>query len=446
QEASQLVTTMETMNYTEPGLPPPPPADAPVAHNITTRQEASQLVTTMETMNYTEPGLPPPPPVDAPVAHNATTRHEASQLVTTMETMNYTEPGCIPSGKNGPFDFAPTTKYRDSDKLPQWIKERQCGGIADRLKSIPFFIAAGARYKRIFLIRWSRPTKLEEFLLPNEINWSVPDWLPDKVDNFKKHPQAKWISGAKVMFNGLQKYERIMVLEGMVQDFYGGSRYYKRLDIDMDDAQAYDEEKENQLGDSSGWYDYEIILRDLFFSIFQLAPPIAKLVQQHLDSANLVRGEFAAAQYRAFHHVADNKTKVTDATLQKSTRNALNCASQIQPGVPIFFASDSQVAVNTARFINDKHPDRHIVTFDGDQEALHLDKMNTWTSGNVSDFYSAFVDLLVMAEAKCISIGRGGYTRFANSLSIDPTCVIRHDSERRKTISICDWHSGNTTV
>jgi hypothetical protein len=104
------------------------------------------------------------------------------------------------------------------------LVEKNCGGVADRLKSLPFFIAAAASSKRIFLIRWERPTKLEEFLLPNEINWSVPDWMYGKVNSFKDSPDAYYIPRTKRIVMGIKKYKDVIILEGSIQDYYGGSR------------------------------------------------------------------------------------------------------------------------------------------------------------------------------------------------------------------------------
>jgi len=77
---------------------------------------------------------------------------------------------------------------------------------------------------------------------------------------------------------------------------------------------------------------------------------------------------------------------------------------------------------------------------------LHLDKKVQWKSGNVSDFYPTFVDLLIMAEAKCMSHGVGGFGRFANMLSVDPRCVISHDSTRQNRISYCKWYNKGDIV
>jgi hypothetical protein len=172
--------------------------------------------------------------------------------------------------------------------------------------------------------------------------------------------------------------------------------------------------------------------------LFELSPPIAKLVHDKLKSANLVPGKFSTCQYRAFYGVENKKLVVDEDVLTQKSRNALNCASSIQPGDPIFFASDSQVAVRFARKMSET-TDRKIVVFDEAKEALHLDKRYQWTSGNVSDFYPTFVDLFIMAEAKCMSHGVGGFGRFANLLSIAPDCVIRHDNEKANKRESCEW-------
>ena len=184
--------------------------------------------------------------------------------------------------------------------------------------------------------------------------------------------------------------------------------------------------------------DYEFVFRDLFYSVFEPSPPVAKLVKEKMISVNLVPGKFSTSQYRAFYAIEHKKDMKQELELIQKSRNALNCASKLQPGDPIFFASDSQIAVKFAQNMS-KTTGRKILTFDGENEALHLDKKYQWKSGNVSDFYPTFVDLLIMAEAKCMSHGVGGYGRFANLLSIDVSCVIRHDNENPRRAAICSW-------
>jgi len=319
----------------------------------------------------------------------------------------------------------------------------KCGGLADRLKALPFLIAAAAYSNRIFLIRWERPTKLEEFLIPNEINWSMPDWFYEETNSFQS--DSTFIPAAKMMIKAVKRHQRVVVIETLIQDFYGGSRFYEKLDCQLDDNKEFDHELAKKLSDMHGWSSYELISRDLFNTLFLPSPPVAKIVKEKMKSSNLIPGEYSASQYRAFYAIENRKYKRDEVELISKTKNAINCASQTLPGAPVFFTSDSHTSVIYARKYAEEF-NRQIAVFDDGKEALHLDKKVQWKSGNVSDFYPTFVDLLIMAEAKCMSHGVGGFGRFANILSIDPRCVISHDSSRVKKIRNCKWYNKGDIV
>lgn len=366
-----------------------------------------------------------------------------------------------------------SSKYKNSNTLPQWMKEyfdwhrkqtrrlnecnyekykfiflrcsngdRKCGGVADRLKTLPFVIAAAAKSKRIFMIRWERPTKLEEFLVPNEINWSVPQFLYNKTDSFK---DTKFIPTARKVVPSIKRYRKKLVIEILMQDYYGGSRYYEELDCELDNKKQFDAELAAKLQDFLGWSSYELIYRDLFKTLFRPSPPIKRLVNDKMRSANLKPGEYSTSQYRAFYAVENQKHTRNEVDMISKTKNSINCASKIYPGAPVFFASDSHVAMIYARKYAEAF-NRDVVTFDDEKEALHLDKKEQWKSGNVSDFYPTFVDLLIMAEARCMSHGVGGFGVFANILSKDPSCVIRHESSRKKRFNKCRYHNKGDVV
>ena len=59
----------------------------------------------------------------------------------------------------------------------------KCGGTSDRLKPTPTILRLAQMTNRFLLIHWSRPSKLEEFLLPPKggIDWRVPDWLGTSI-------------------------------------------------------------------------------------------------------------------------------------------------------------------------------------------------------------------------------------------------------------------------
>jgi hypothetical protein len=77
----------------------------------------------------------------------------------------------------------------DSWESERWMimqcldHDRKCGGTADRLKPIPWALRVAYQTNRILLIRWTRPVKLEEFLVPPKggMDWRVPEWMADIV-------------------------------------------------------------------------------------------------------------------------------------------------------------------------------------------------------------------------------------------------------------------------
>ena len=60
----------------------------------------------------------------------------------------------------------------------------KCGGTSDRLKPLPSLIRIAASTNRFLMIHWTRPSRLEEFLLPPKggVDWRVPDWLRKSSD------------------------------------------------------------------------------------------------------------------------------------------------------------------------------------------------------------------------------------------------------------------------
>ncbi|KAL3904059.1 MAG: hypothetical protein SGARI_005100, partial [Bacillariaceae sp.] len=360
-------------------------------------------------------------------------------------------------------------RYRRSNTLPEWMKdyfdwhreimiglnetnvqnnkyiilrctknERKCGGVADRLKSLPFFIAAAARSKRVFMIRWDRPKKLEEFLLPNEVNWSVPDWMIDKIDN-KEISSHMRPHGSNVI--KIYKREKSTVLESLLQDFYGGSALYYRVQAELNDDSNNNstglDPNEVAKGNYAGWNSYETIFHDLFRSLFKPSLPIARLVQEKMESANLTAGNYVSCHHRAFYAIEDKKHKRKSRHLQKKALNAVNCASNIMPGATVYFASDSQQSIDAVRHLA-KNRHRPIVTIHEDtEEALHLDKADEWESRHPSEYYPTFVDLLLMANGRCTAYGEGGFGRFASLLSYNASCIVKHNVKHET--DQCRW-------
>ena len=148
----------------------------------------------------------------------------------------------------------------------------------------------------------------------------------------------------------------------------------------------------------------------MFRSLFKPSPPVAKLIDEKMESTGLEAGEYTIAHYRAFYDIEREKEKRPKAQLRRAAITAVNCASVLRPSGPIYFASDSKVAVDTVRNYGIKN-NRSIVTFDNPEDGLHIDRTDDWESRPASDFYSVFVDLYLMANGRCVAYGQVKYRR-----------------------------------
>lgn len=299
-------------------------------------------------------------------------------------------------------------------------EDKKCGGLADRLKPLPYLILVAAREKRLFMIRWNTPARLEEFLLPNKMDWSVPDWMERKFQNNETFTRVrKYNAGKWAKFK--RKDKKARVVEGKIQDILGGAEYYEK---------AVDDPNET----------YDSVYHDLFSTLFKPSPPIEEMVMAKMQTDHLTPGEYSVAHYRAFYGIEDEKQTRAASTLESLAINAVNCASVFRPGGPVYFASDSKIAVDAVKKYGETK-NRSISVLEGD-EPLHIDKYGPENPRSPSDFYSVFVDLLLMANGRCVTYGQGGFGRFALLLSQNATCFGRH-IYKLKTQK-CRWVAADT--
>ena len=138
--------------------------------------------------------------------------------------------------------------------------DTRCGGTADRLRPVPAFLRIAYETNRIFLIRWSRPCQLEEFLEPNYVDWSVPSWFEPTIDNPMRYANAG-DSGKKIMsLSRSPTNPRMRIVEGRLQKEDGGYSILRKL------------VGEDNLADA----DYNAFYHDMFRMLFRPSPPVAK--------------------------------------------------------------------------------------------------------------------------------------------------------------------------
>jgi hypothetical protein len=193
-----------------------------------------------------------------------------------------------------------------------------------------------------------------------------------------------------------------------IQDQHGGSEIYNALE-----------------GDRA----YRKVYRSLFHLLFAPSPPVAASLRKEMKDAGLVSGSYAAAHLRT----AYGNHPLKGRKIRRASVNAIDCASQLRPGGPIYFASDSRDATKDVERWR-KQQGKPIVTIVPETEALHLDKA---TSQRPSDYYNIFVDLYLLANADCISHGQGGFGRFGVLLSRNASCLFKYFAEGQYVK--CDW-------
>lgn len=340
-----------------------------------------------------------------------------------------------------------------------------CGGLVDRLGQLPWDVYLAARTNRILLLHWARPTPLEDYLVPNLVNFTVPipNWFPPdpttnqpywihrksmkpiraKPDLFQghdgSHPTEKildeqletLIEKAK---NSNEKIFRFQFLGHVFED------YLQKL------IQQHFPSKDNKIPidvHNSATYG------KLFHIFFQPSPPLNVQLQQVEQDLGIETREFDAVHCRIRHPKSfHSESKIaaemipfldshgfnwTNEELRGFAINhalkALSCHSTSKEQNPIYFFSDT---LDLAKFVVDKgnftsnmsklERDARssfdgmniVVRNDSSEKNRHIDREKF---GDPPSYFGTFIDLYIAMKAKCITYGIGNFAFFASKLS-----------------------------
>lgn len=329
-----------------------------------------------------------------------------------------------------------TEDWRESERwlISQCLMsqdKRKCGGTADRLKPIPTLLRTAYENKRVFLIRWTRPAPLEEFLLPpaGGFDWRIPPALDEFIEDKRK---GKRLATKRLILeyaaNGLSLV-RARYQTGTPD------KSYNELVFDTNSTELGTRDNQEQFG-------FEPLFSRVWSVLFTPSPPIQEILQSRLSSLGLVPNEYVASHLRALYAVDDRPLD----EIHTFTENALACATNIYPGVPIFFASDAAQALEHAQHFNGKQVQDDanqtiklkVVTAADDKKAStsgetpnndnstlnhpwHLDSY----IGPVENFYDTFVDLYMLAMAGCVTYGKGGYGHWGMLIGGHTQCQLK---------------------
>jgi hypothetical protein len=337
--------------------------------------------------------------------------------------------------------------------------EKGCGGTADRLKAVPLVFKLAAKFQRIVFYAWEKPYPLESFLVPVTINWTLPEWLDTIFQqwqvctpNLDFHLQTLWSIQSAEQSN--QTVIRVITAFGVD----GGEKLYNHPELVL----FANEPK------------YQDAYHPIWSALFRPSPAVQKVIQAEMQRLQLTPNQYNALHIRSQY--------LLDETQSDVVVNATKCALHHFTGLPWFIATDSLVATQRALDVasnihrltlnsiptnnsNTKGPSRDktppvAIARSNKAAPLHLDRgydfferkecgrlMNDKKCfGDVTAYYDIFVDLYLLAQAKCLVYGIGGYGMWANLLSSDPHCSFRYYIQSRQQYIFPPSICGNLTM
>jgi hypothetical protein len=368
-----------------------------------------------------------------------------------------------------------------------------CGGTADRLGLLPYHVQYAAAAQRLLLFHWSIPAPLESFLLPPQygIDWTVPSWLQQQFDEtmptfpiVRNHHQHRQRRKRKRNHNKVTvaldtqdlmdtlQFSQLVLVRAKIQLHDHGANSYNSMifrqvvyhnhnnnDTTTGSTTKATPQNNNNTNHSSTSSTvaveptFEQVFHDLWRIFFTPVPSIAAKIHQQVIITTLdlsPPGSYIAMHLRLLY----GETTLTDAQIQRWTRNMIHCT--IQYLVPTFlqnssyynismmtmttmtiptllFVSDSikaiQEAVVYARMLQIPLVHRPMTT---NQNPLHLEKNfprhtkptnhTNVDFGNADAFHDTFVDMYSLAMSQCVAYQAGGFGRWGRMMSYDSSC------------------------
>ena len=355
-----------------------------------------------------------------------------------------------------------------------------CGGLHDRLGSLPFDLYLANQTKRLLLYAWDRPMDLEHFLVPNRLNWSLEGFPRD-------HPHLVKLSNAPSLFDLYQRGDKgtdeILwneTLPNAIRLALNHTIPVFTTPLRTHNGEFFLESILKGLGETDmihttptfGW---------IWQSIFQPSSGLTTYMEQMRHSMNLTKGQYIAIHCR-LHYPTMLEEQAKGIPLQtlhgpgsidrvgmklegrgkefavavgihavqcartlakkNNSNNNSNNNNDDADVEPLYFFSDANNLVQYMSQSNHTGTHYRSDEFHVDESAdqvlskvrlvvrpdihernnHHLDYHH---SSNPHDFYATFADLYLAMEARCITFGYGGFGRFAQQLT-NTTCYLQH--------------------
>jgi hypothetical protein len=294
-------------------------------------------------------------------------------------------------------------------------KDKRCGGASDRIHGLPFLVLLASQMQRLLLIKWEKPARLEEYLIPpvGGLNWTIPDWLDPQLA-FGDTAKLVWHDSVQKLLNSSE-----VLIDTRHQRHDLAVNYYNNHRIG--DERTFDE------------------MYHVFWSmVFEPSPGVADLIEKQTLALGLGSGSYSSVHIRS-QYKKDN----TDN--EWLAHNAANCGSEMHPGNPIYVASDSKKMTQAVLKYGTEQGGIVVAQDTKEEMILHLDGgtkylagpgERNWNEFPPSAFYDVFADLYMLARASCVAYNSGNFGIWASHISGNHSCSLNHGTK------ICKWTQG----
>ena len=329
-----------------------------------------------------------------------------------------------------------------------------CGGLHDRLGHLPLDLHIANQTNRVLLIMWHKPHPLENYLLPNQINWTVP-WGVDYDDMHQARSHT---------FLPLENGYTVEDLDNVIQQMQTGDLSSEKL---LNSRILADERGESlsyrlKAAGETDMIDDTLTFGGIFWSLFKIHPNVQRLIDEQKQSLHLSTSNYIAVHCRTRHPKGWSKKKpppraeVPEFPADRSdivfegyekehtvsvATHALQCArTLLRPNhldEAIYLTTDSFQVTNFMLSQDSVFygTNLNITVRDDSVPSIHIDRKK---GRPIEEHYGTFVDLFLMVEARCIDFGIGNFARLAAKIS-GTECLIQHREVEWDTHNAPRW-------
>ncbi|GIL53661.1 hypothetical protein Vafri_9298 [Volvox africanus] len=305
-------------------------------------------------------------------------------------------------------DFHNKNKYSpNAQYLVEECWNNGCAGAGDRIRGALFTLRVAIQYKKIWLIDWTRPAPITNFLIHNEVDWRVTGF----PDNFFKEPNTLTLDEFNATtFHGNGSEAAV------VEKFMAAKKYV------IIGAQHF-EDRATRLNPVDPEHAIEIGACYFQF-LFKLNDTIVKSGESHLRE---LYGP-APVDYVAWHwrHM-DVDFPGEKPLLVSQLAGALDCGRTLAAEIKVDLVRRPMV------LITDFHVFRQFVMRGEFQNirtinitAQHIDRDSN-KNVTMQSYQEVFVDLYVLSRARCMLTSWSGYSKLALWMGTAPLLKCHRD-------------------